>query len=189
MTTENIEGLPILSNLENKDGGTPPLKKKSKRTQYLREWRHKNSDKVRKNRRTSYANNPEKYRKKSRDTYQKNKGHDWDDDNKNGKINDRLAVNSAVSPTKFFKFSYIKKLAKEEVYNTLDGQFTPVDPLYRKIRKEEDGFIVSSMFLLKETNNNPSTKQINKIFLKFSMLKDLDKRFMALMEDSMRNKE
>ena len=97
------------------------------RTDYQREWRRTHSENVRKNKRTSYWNNPEKYRKKARETWHKNKG-----STTNGKTNDMIANNSMVglSPTTSFRIRYISKYAselfKEQLQNKTMKELIPI---------------------------------------------------------------
>ena len=107
------------------------------RTKYQREWRHTHPENVRKNKRTSYWNNPEKYRKKSREAWHKNKG-----SSTTGKVNDIIAINPAVglSPTTCFRGSYIRKYARTLFKKQVQNNTVKIYTLYKKVRKDKDMF-------------------------------------------------
>jgi|APSaa5957512535_1039671.scaffolds.fasta_scaffold02963_1 hypothetical protein len=117
------------------------------RTEYQREWRYSHPENVRKNKRTSYWNNPEKHRKKARETWHKNKG-----STTNGKINDRMAVNPMVglSPTTSFRGNYIFKYARELFEKQSQNKTVKIYTLYKKVRSDKEQFDLDMIFLAKK---------------------------------------
>ncbi|MCE2507358.1 MAG: hypothetical protein J4F36_13010 [Nitrosopumilaceae archaeon] len=107
------------------------------RTEYQREWRRTHPENVRKNKRTSYWNNPEKYRKKAREAWHKNK-----ESTTNGKVNDMTANDPRVglSPTTAFRGSYIRKYARELFDKQFQNKTVKIYTLYKKVRKDKEMF-------------------------------------------------
>jgi len=126
------------------------------RTEYQREWRRTHPGNVRKNKRTSYWNNPEKYRKKSRETWHKNKG-----STTNGKTNDMVANNPMVglSPTTSFRIRYISKYASGLFKEQLQNKTMKVYTLYKKVRRDKELFDLDMIFLAEKKGIENITEQ------------------------------
>jgi hypothetical protein len=105
------------------------------RTKYLREWRHANPDKIRKNKKTSYWNNPEKHRKKARDNYRKK--HNIQADKK---LSEMLDHKSHLSPRTVYKLLYIKEYASEIFESKLVTGYGDITPIFDMVRKDVESF-------------------------------------------------
>lgn len=129
---------------------------KKSRTEYQREWRYSHPENVRKNKRTSYWNNPEKYRKKARETWHKNKG-----STTNGKVNDMTANNPMIglSPTTSFRANYISKYARELFEAQLQNRTAEIYTLYKKVRRDKEKFNLDIVFLAKKKGFENITEQ------------------------------
>ena len=126
------------------------------RTEYQRNWRHTHPENVRTNKRTSYWNNPEKHRKKARETWHKNKG-----SSTTGKINDRVAIDPMVglSPTTAFRGSYISKYARELFEKQLQNKTTKIYTLYKKVRRDMEMFDLDMIVLAEKKGFENITEQ------------------------------
>ncbi len=126
------------------------------RTEYQRNWRRTHLENVRKNKRTSYWNNPEKYKKKSRETWHKNKG-----SHTTGKVNDRVAVNQMVglSPTTAFRGSYVSKYGRELFEKQLQDKTAKIYTLYKKVRLDKEMFDWDMISLAKKKGVENITEQ------------------------------
>lgn len=126
------------------------------RTKYQREWRRTHPENVRKNKRTSYWNNPEKYRKKAREIWHKNKGSCTA-----GKINDRIARNPAVnlSPTTAFRGNYISKYARGLFEKQLQNETVKIYTLYKKVKSDKEKFDLDMIFLAEKKGFENITEQ------------------------------
>ena len=142
--------------------------KPKSRTEYKRNWRYTHPDNVRKNKKTSYWNNPEKHRKKSRETYHKNKN-----SSKKGKSTARVAVLSNSSPTTIFRIMYVEKYARE-LYETLGNKSikeVKVYPIYTKVRQDVISFTIALVKLFDKIGRENVTEQdIKEIAVKYETL-------------------
>jgi len=141
------------------------------RTVYLRNWRHNNPINVRKNKKTSYWNNPEKHRKKSRETWHKNKNNYELDEN--GRINDKVGKRANRSGSTIYKIQFIRKYAIEGTCS----EHGFIDPVYQKVKTQNSSFVFKAIQLLRETENNPTKKQVSELLKKYHILKNTNKKF------------
>ncbi len=140
------------------------------RTQYQREWRRNNPDKVRNNKSISYWNNPEKYRKRARETYHKNKN-----SKTNGKVLDLVAKQMkylGVSSTGLFRMNYLEKYAHDYFLKMNSDPTLKITPCYEKIRIEVDRFQLECFETIRK-HTNPDTikeEEFQKIAKKYPLL-------------------
>jgi len=124
------------------------------RTEYQKNWRHTHPENVRKNKRTSYWNNPEKYRKKSRETWHKNKG-----STTTGKSNDMTAELVKMSPTTFYRGRYVQKYARNLFEMEKSKPRNYIYPLYKKVKLDVDRFVFDLILLGEEKGVENITEQ------------------------------
>ncbi len=141
---------------------------KKTRTEYKRNWRHKNPEKVRKNKNTSYWNNPEKYRKKSRETWRKNQG-----SSEKGKVAEKTALIVNSSATTVFRLMFIKKYAREffEEFGNKEPKKIKIYPIYIKVVKQRDSFAFDVVRLFdKKGQGNVTEQDLKDLAAKFEYL-------------------
>lgn len=100
------------------------------RTEYQREWRRTHPENIRKNKRKSYWNNPEKYRRRARDHYHKCIG-----SIANKKLDEMINQQSRMSPSLFSKLMYIKEHANEIYETQLVSRYDDISLIYDKVKQ------------------------------------------------------
>jgi len=125
------------------------------KTQYQKEWRHSHPENIRKNKKTSYWNNPEKHRKKSRDTYDKK--HNIQPSKK---LSDMLK--HKMPPKTRFKLFYIKDYAREIFENKLAVRHDDIAAIFELVRKDVKSFENVLSIMKKNLGSENVTLQLQK---------------------------
>jgi len=109
----------------------------SSRTEYQRNWRKTHPDNVRKNKKTSYWNNPEKHRKRARDHWRKLNPITF----KNELKLCHLQGKQKQLPLPLFrKLMHIAQYAVEVYTNKIVDRYDDISPIYDKVVEELASF-------------------------------------------------
>jgi len=137
------------------------------RTEYFREYRKKNPEKIWEIKKRYYDNHPEKHREWSRDYYHRTKN-----ESKKGKlvaIAGRFAGRSATTMYKvkvistFAKRSFIKNSEKNKL--SIHRAFLIID------RERKQAYNRLALLMVKENTINPTKSKVIQIFKKYPNLK------------------
>jgi len=122
----------------NTVGSIEPTENKMDRKEYLRIWRLKNRDKIRLHKLKYYWKFPEKHRKRARETWHKNKGSTTKGKTVNIGANRYPRLN--LSPTQWFRTSFIMKHSSEEIISKCDKGQLSIWKAYNLVKLERRRF-------------------------------------------------
>lgn len=158
---------------------SPKIKKNLRRTDrrdYLREWRYKNREKIREYKVGVYWNDPEKHRKKSRETYHKNKN-----STTKGRTNMIMSkklkgMGHKISPTNIYKLRKVSDIGNPKLIKRLKDEKISINKAYNIVKDENDSYQLEIFRLLEkyEDLENIPNEVIIKTRQQFTNLKELD---------------